>query len=56
MSIDFRSVVGPDLPRDLLFQVGHVGGALVELLGNLELSDVEASDWRPRHDEPYREA
>ena len=40
-------------------------GAVAELLGieggvvsgliNLESSDVEASDWRPRHDEHYHE-
>jgi len=42
------------------------GGAVAELVGievgvvsgviNLESSGVEASDWRPRHDEPYHEA
>ena len=42
------------------------GGAVGELVGidggvvsgviNLESSDVEASDWRPRHDERYHEA
>jgi transposase len=41
-------------------------GAVAELVGieggvgsgviNLESSGVEASDWRPRHDEQYREA
>ena len=45
---------------------GNVGGAVAELVGieggvvsgviNLESSGVEASDWRPRHDEPYHEA
>jgi len=43
-----------------------VGGAVAELVGNevgvvsgvinLESSGVEASDWRPRHDEHYHEA
>jgi hypothetical protein len=42
------------------------GGAVAELVGieggvvsgvfNLESSGVEASDWRPRHDEQYYEA
>jgi hypothetical protein len=42
------------------------GGAVAELVGNeggvvsgvfnLESSGVEASDWRPRHDEHYHEA
>jgi transposase len=43
-----------------------VQGAVAELVGievgvvsgvmNLESSGVEASDWRPRHDEQYHEA
>jgi hypothetical protein len=43
-----------------------VDGAVAELVGieggvvsgviNLESSGVEASDWRPRHDEQYHEA
>ena len=43
----------------------HAGGAVAELVGievgvvsgviNLESSGVEASDWRPRHDEHYHE-
>ena len=43
-----------------------VDGAVAELVGNeggvvsgvfnLESSGVEASDWRPRHDEHYHEA
>jgi hypothetical protein len=45
---------------------GAFGGAVGELVGidggvvsgviNLESSGVEASDWRPRHDERYHEA
>jgi hypothetical protein len=45
---------------------GNSGGAVAELVGNeggvvsgvfnLESSGVEASDWRPRHDEHYHEA
>ena len=29
---------------------------VVSGVNNLESSGVEASDWRPRHDEPYHEA
>ena len=32
-------------------ECGVVSGVI-----NLESSGVEASDWRPRHDEPYHEA
>ena len=49
------------------FKLNQKGrGAVAELVGieggvvsgviNLESSGVEASDWRPRHDEPYHEA
>ena len=34
--------------------VGIEGGVVSGVI-NLELSGVEASDWRPRHDEPYHE-
>ena len=33
-----------------------IDGGVVSGLINLELSGVEASDWRPRHDERYHEA
>src|SRR5450759_3306595 len=46
--------------------IGWIIGAVAELVGieggvvsgviNLESSGVEASDWRPRHDEQYNEA
>jgi hypothetical protein len=52
--------------RELSRNGGYDGGAVAELVGNeggvvsgvinLESSDVEASDWRPRHDEHYHEA
>ena len=35
--------------------VGIEGGVVSGVI-NLEPSGVEASDWRPRHDEPYHEA
>ena len=34
--------------------VGNEGG-VVSGVFNLESSDVEASDWRPRHDKHYHE-
>jgi hypothetical protein len=50
----------------ILIPLRNPGGAVAELVGieggvvsgviNLESSGVEASDWRPRHDEPYHEA
>ena len=50
----------------VFFAMGVFLGAVAELVGieggvvsgviNLESSGVEASDWRPRHDEPYHEA
>jgi hypothetical protein len=33
-----------------------IGGGVVSGEINLESSGVEASDWRPRHAEPYHEA
>jgi hypothetical protein len=33
-----------------------IDGGVVSGVINLESSGVEASDWRPRHDEPYHEA
>ena len=33
-----------------------IDGGVVSGVINLELSGVEASDWRPRHDERYHEA
>jgi hypothetical protein len=54
------------LHRSILFVVDGSVGAVAELVGNeggvvsgvfnLESSGVEASDWRPRHDEHYHEA
>jgi hypothetical protein len=62
-----RSLLFSDLrfERFDLLVPGIGGGAVAELVGieggvvsgviNLESSGVEASDWRPRHDEPYHE-
>jgi hypothetical protein len=55
-----------DPPLDVDEYIDGLRGAVAELVGieggvvsgviNLESSGVEASDWRPRHDEPYHEA
>jgi hypothetical protein len=52
--------------HSLVDKVGQLCGPVAELVGieggvvsgviNLESSGVEASDWRPRHDEQYYEA
>jgi hypothetical protein len=49
-AIDFALITGA--------VAGLVGieGGVVSGVFNLESSGVEASDWRPRHDERYHEA
>ena len=44
--------ITPDAVAEL---VGIEGGVVSGVI-NLESSGVEASDWRPRHDEQYNEA
>ena len=47
-----------DTGVDPLGAVGElvgIDGGVVSGVINLESSGVEASDWRPRHDEPYHE-
>jgi hypothetical protein len=48
-------VVDEVFPRGVAGLVGIEGG-VVSGVFNLESSGVEASDWRPRHDERYHEA
>jgi hypothetical protein len=48
-------VMEPLLPGPVAGLVGIEGG-VVSGVFNLESSGVEASDWRPRHDEQYHEA
>jgi transposase len=43
------------LARAVAELVGNEGGVVSGVI-NLESSGVEASDWRPRHDEHYHEA
>ena len=49
-------IVAGDLSRGpVAGLVGNEGGVVSGVI-NLESSGVEASDWRPRHDEHYHEA
>jgi hypothetical protein len=50
-----RSLVKRILDGAVAELVGIEGGVVSGVL-NLESSGVEASDWRPRHDEHYHEA
>jgi hypothetical protein len=49
-----------DCIRDLTLggvaELVGIEGGVVSGVTNLESSGVEASDWRPRHDEQYHEA
>jgi hypothetical protein len=49
------SASGNPVPGGVAGLVGIEGG-VVSGVFNLESSGVEASDWRPRHDERYHEA
>ena len=42
--------------RGAVAELVGIEGGVVSGVINLESSGVEASDWRPRHDEPYHEA
>jgi hypothetical protein len=55
--MDFPLVIIPDLAAwGAVAELVGIGGGVVSGVINLESSGVEASDWRPRHDEPYHEA
>ena len=64
--VPFDPFAGDELLEQRLVEAARRPGAVAELVGieggvvsgviNLESSGVEASDWRPRHDEPYHEA
>src|ERR1700676_2799191 len=45
-----------DLVLGAVAELVGIEGGVVSGVINLESSGVEASDWRPRHDEPYHEA
>ena len=43
-------------PEGAVARLVGIEGGVVSGVTNLESSGVEASDWRPRHDERYHEA
>jgi hypothetical protein len=45
-----------DVVRGGVAELVGIEGGVVSGVTNLESSGVEASDWRPRHDEQYHEA
>jgi len=51
----FMPLVRPAVARAVAELVGIEGGVVSGVI-NLESSGVEASDWRPRHDEQYHDA
>src|ERR1035437_9437776 len=51
-----RAELGTDRPDDAVAVLVGIEGGVVSGVINLESSGVEASDWRPRHDEQYHEA
>ena len=52
--IDFSGTQAPGRKGPVAELVGIEGGVVSGVI-NLELTGVEASDWRPRHDEPYHQ-
>jgi transposase len=44
-----------DIREGAVARLVGIEGGVVSGVTNLESSGVEASDWRPRHDEPYHE-
>ena len=48
--------VGLDVHKGAVAELVGIEGGVVSGVINLESSGVEASDWRPRHDEHYHEA
>ena len=54
--IDIRIYLGGPETEGAVAELVGIEGGVVSGVINLESSGVEASDWRPRHDEPYHEA
>ena len=52
---DFQDL-GHDFRLGAVAELVGIEGGVVSGVINLESSGVEASDWRPRHDEHYYEA
>jgi hypothetical protein len=58
LSDDEWKLVEPLIPpgKGAVAELVGIEGGVVSGVINLESSGVEASDWRPRHDEQYHEA
>ena len=54
--IQFNQFNGQEAPFGAVGELVGIDGGVVSGVINLESSGVEASDWRPRHDERYHEA
>jgi hypothetical protein len=52
---DFTASVTADSSLGGVAELVGIEGGVVSGVINLESSGVEASDWRPRHDEQYHE-
>ena len=50
-----RVLSGDKKPSGAVAELVGIEGGVVSGVINLESSGVEASDWRPRHDEHYHE-
>ena len=51
-----NTVSAEDAPKGAVAEVVGIKCGVVSGVLNLESSGVEASDWRPRHEERYHEA
>jgi hypothetical protein len=56
MCVVATGIVALSLERGGVAELVGIEGGVVSGVTNLESSGVEASDWRPRHDEQYHEA
>jgi hypothetical protein len=51
-----KTTEGPEWEKGAVGELVGIDGGVISGVINLESSGVEASDWRPRHDERYHEA
>jgi len=51
-----RHQIDPSRQKRAVAELVGIEGGVVSGVINLESSGVEASDWRPRHDEQYHDA
>ena len=56
LSLDCHEREGAAICPGAVAELVGIEGGVVSGVINLESSGVEASDWRPRHDEQYHEA